>query len=127
MTEDGSVNKNALRLRLTDAYLDTLKKVYQEVKLVGLPRSGGGSGSEGGMSAEALATAIVLSNHIGGTAGGSGSTGDAGAAAAGNSQDVQALQRQISSLTDSLHQISSATTGKQARDSVHYLDNKILH
>lgn len=62
------MNRNALRLRLTDAYLDTLKKVYQTVKLVGLPRSGSG-GSDGGMSAEALATAIVLSNHLGGATG----------------------------------------------------------
>ena len=112
LTQDGSVNKNALRLRLTDAYLDTLKKVYQEVKLVGLPRSGGGSGSDGGMSAEALATAIVLSNHIGGTTGGSVSTGDIGAAAAGTPPDVQALQRQISLLADSVQKINNATTGK---------------
>ena len=77
------MNRNALRLRLTDAYLDTLSKVYEEVKLVGLPRSGA-SGSDSGMNAEALATAIVLSNHVGGV-GGSMKAGDSGAAGASGS------------------------------------------
>jgi len=89
--ENGNVNRNALRLRLTDTYLDTLKKVYSEVKLVGLP-SASSKGGSGGLEAEALATAIVLSNHVGGATGGNSGSGQTVVSGAGASpENVNAL------------------------------------
>jgi len=35
--DDGATNKNALKIRITDAYLEALKKIYKEVRIVGLP------------------------------------------------------------------------------------------
>ena len=34
--ENGNVNQNALKLRITDNYLETLSRIYSEVKIVGL-------------------------------------------------------------------------------------------
>lgn len=73
--ENGQVNSNALKVRITEQYLDTLSKIYKEVKLVGLPAGGGsssGSGSEGSLSAENIATAMVMFQHVSQN-GGSGS------------------------------------------------------
>lgn len=57
--EQGEVQANALKLRITDQYLEALDKIYNEVKLVGLPQSG----SEGGQ-VDNLATALVLIKHF---------------------------------------------------------------
>jgi hypothetical protein len=35
--EFGQVNSNALKVRITESYLDALSKIYGEVKIVGLP------------------------------------------------------------------------------------------
>ena len=72
---DGKINQNALKIRITDNYLEALSRIYNEVKVLGLPGGRGGSSvSESGnpLSAETLATAMVLSNHISGKSGGSG-------------------------------------------------------
>jgi len=38
--EDGQVNQNALKIRITDNYLEALGKIYSEVKVLGLPGGG---------------------------------------------------------------------------------------
>ena len=66
---DGKINQNALKIRITDNYLEALSRIYNEVKVLGLPGGrGGASVNESGnpLSAETLATAMVLSNHISG-------------------------------------------------------------
>ena len=35
--DEGKTNKNALKIRITDAYLEALKKIYSQVQIVGLP------------------------------------------------------------------------------------------
>ena len=91
ISDDGRVNANAMKLRLTDTYLETLNRVYSEVKLVGLPKGGAAGDASGGMNAETLATAIVLSKHISGGAGpGSDQKGTQGPDMSG--ENVQALQ-----------------------------------
>ena len=68
INEEGKVNQNALRILITDKYLDTLSKIYKEVKIVGLPGSAASGSSSNGnpLSAENLATAMVMYNHVGG-------------------------------------------------------------
>lgn len=61
--ENGRMNQNALKIRITDNYLETLTKIYSEVKIVGLPSnsgSNGGSDSNNPLSAENIATAMVM-------------------------------------------------------------------
>lgn len=79
--ENGEVNSNALKVRITEQYLDTLSKIYKEVKLVGLP-AGSGSSGDGPLSAENIATAMVMFQHVS-QKGGSGSI---------SSQDLSHLQ-----------------------------------
>lgn len=63
--EKGRVNQNALKMRITDNYLDALTKIYKEVKIVGLPSSAkGGSSSSDPLSAENIATALALFKHV---------------------------------------------------------------
>ena len=35
--ENGKMNQNALKIRITENYLDTLGRIYNEVKIVSLP------------------------------------------------------------------------------------------
>ena len=95
-----------MKLRLTDTYLQTLNRVYKEVKLVGLPR-GGGSDASGGMNAETLATAIVLSKHISG--GGSSSSSDQQGGFNSpdlSNENMNALNQKISALKSGIDQMS---------------------
>ena len=66
--ESGKMNVNALRIRITDSYVETLSRIYDEVKLVGIPAqaSGAGSADSGNpLSTENLATAMVMLKHVG--------------------------------------------------------------
>ena len=59
--DNGNINQNALKIRITENYLDTLSKIYKEVKIVGLPSSSGtSSDSSNPLSAENIATAMVM-------------------------------------------------------------------
>ena len=59
--DKGNINQNALKIRITDNYLETLSKIYKEVKIVGLPSgSGAASDSSNPLSAENIATAMVM-------------------------------------------------------------------
>ena len=59
--DNGNINQNALKIRITENYLDTLSKIYKEVKIVGLPSSSGAaSDSSNPLSAENIATAMVM-------------------------------------------------------------------
>ena len=62
--ENGNVNQNALKLRITDNYLETLSRIYSEVKIVGLPESNSSNDSSNPLSPENIATAMVLFKHI---------------------------------------------------------------
>ena len=63
--ETGHVNQNALKMRITDNYLQTLNKIFKEVKIVGLPSSKGGSSSSSDpLSPENIATALALFKHV---------------------------------------------------------------
>ena len=82
----GQVNSNALKVRITEQYLETLSKIYKEVKLVGLPSgsSSASSGNKDPLSAESIATAMVMFQHLGNSKGGPGS--------ALSSQELSSLQ-----------------------------------
>ena len=59
--ENGNINQNALRIRITENYLDTISKIYKEVKIVGLPSGTGAvNDSSNPLSAENIATAMVM-------------------------------------------------------------------
>ena len=58
--ENGRMNQNALKIRITEQYLDTLGRIYSEAKIVGLPPSNGSSDSNNPLSAENIATAMVM-------------------------------------------------------------------
>ena len=65
--ENGRMNQNALKIRITDVYLETLAKIYSEVKIVGLPSNSGnngGSDSNNPLSAENIATAMVMFKQV---------------------------------------------------------------
>jgi len=70
----GNVNSNALKVRITESYLDALSKIYGEVKIVGLPggQSEGGADSSNPLSVENIATAMVMYQHVIGGKGGTG-------------------------------------------------------
>lgn len=120
--EDGATNKNALKIRITDAYLEALKKIYKEVKIVGLPCGGNQeASSSNALSPENMATAMVMYKQIigGGQIGG----GDM------SSADISALQAQISTLKSGLENVDSRNSSKNAGDGdkVRYLDSKTLY
>ena len=63
--DNGNINQNALKIRITENYLDTLSKIYKEVKIVGLPsNSGGANDSSNPLSAENIATAMVMFKQV---------------------------------------------------------------
>ena len=100
--EKGVVNSNALKVRITDNYLDALRKIYHEVKIVGLPTSKfGGTGTSDTLSPENIATAMVMYQHVmggkGGSSGGSLSP-----------DDVTILQQQVSQLTSAVSEVKDA-------------------
>ena len=63
--ENGKMNQNALKIRITENYLDTLGRIYKEVKIVSLP-SGNSSQSDSSnpLSAENIATAMIMFKQV---------------------------------------------------------------
>lgn len=122
--ENGKVNENALKIRITDNYIDTLSQIYKEVKIVGLPGSAGASSSSSAngnaMSAETLATAMVMFNHVGGN----NSAKDLSASDLHNVQHQLASMRGVVDdiMKNSRHGSNTSEDGK-----VRYLDNKALY
>ena len=59
---EGHTNKNALKIRITDAYLEALKKIYGEVKIIGLPNSieSTSGRQDSPLTPENIATALVM-------------------------------------------------------------------
>ena len=53
--EDGEMNKSALRLRLSQQYVNALSKIYEEARLVVLPPS-----SESNSQSDAIVTGLAL-------------------------------------------------------------------
>lgn len=120
--EHGKVNQNALQMKITDNYLDTISRVYKEVKIVGLPSSsGGGSGSGDPLSAENIATALALYKHVTGKDLGNGEL---------SAGDIHTIQSQIGNLKSGLDEMNKKGTGSGASkdgDRVRYLDSQTLY
>ena len=117
--ENGNVNQNALKLRITDNYLETLSRIYSEVKIVGLPEPSASSDSNP-LSAENIATAMVLFKQITGK----DSIGQMSAA------DIQGIQKEMSNLKSGLDDVNknvkNSSAGHGLEDKVRYLDSKTL-
>ena len=93
---DGKPNQNALKIRITDAYLDALSKIYEQVKIVGIPSNKqGGGDSSNPMSAENIATAMVMFKQVSGSNGG----GDF------SKTELSSMQSQISQIMNGLNQL----------------------
>ena len=120
MDENGNVNQNALKLRITDNYLETLSRIYSEVKIVGLPEPSANGDSSNPLSAENIATAMVLFKQITGK----DNIGQMSAA------DIHGIQKEMSSLKSGLDDVNknvkNQTGGQGLEDKVRYLDSKTL-
>jgi hypothetical protein len=57
---DGSINDESLRLRLAEQYVKTLQKIYEESKVVVLPKQAEG----GAFSTNSLAQAVAVYNSM---------------------------------------------------------------
>ena len=49
---------------MTESYLDALRKIYNEVKIVGLPQSSGSASKSDPLGPENIATAMVMYQHV---------------------------------------------------------------
>jgi len=61
--ENGVMNQNALKISITQKYLDTLSRIYAEVKIVGLP-SDANSDPSNPLSPENIATAMIMFKQV---------------------------------------------------------------
>ena len=118
--ENGNVNQNALKLRITDNYLETLSRIYSEVKIVGLPEPSASGDSSNPLSPENIATAMVLFKQITGK----DNIGQMSAA------DIQGIQKEMSNLKSGLDDVNknvkNQSGGVGLEDKVRYLDSKTL-
>ena len=118
--ENGNVNQNALKLRITDNYLETLSRIYSEVKIVGLPEPSASGDSSNPLSPENIATAMVLFKQITGK----DNIGQMSAA------DIQGIQKEMSNLKSGLDDVNknvkNQSGGAGLEDKVRYLDSKTL-
>ena len=120
--ENGNINQNALKIRITENYLDTISNIYKEVKIVGLPESNG-SDSSNPLSPENIATAMIMFKQVTGKE----SIGDL------STSDIQNIQSQIGSLKKGLDEVNRGGSGSQRSgnsyddDSVRYLDSQTLY
>ena len=117
---NGNINTNALKIRITENYLDTVSKIYKEVKIVGLPSSSGaGNDSSNPLSPENIATAMIMFKQVTGK----DNMGEL------STSDIQNIQTQIGSLKKGLDEVNKGTHGSQRStmgyddDSVRYLDS----
>ena len=94
--ENGNVNQNALKLRITDNYLETLSRIYSEVKIVGLPEPSASGDSSNPLSPENIATAMVLFKQITGK----DKIGQMSAS------DIQGIQKEMSNLKSGLDDVN---------------------
>ena len=118
--ENGNVNQNALKLRITDNYLETLSRIYSEVKIVGLPEPSASGDSSNPLSPENIATAMVLFKQITGK----DNIGQMSAS------DIQGIQKEMSNLKSGLDDVNknvkNQSGGQGLEDKVRYLDSKTL-
>ena len=118
--ENGNVNQNALKLRITDNYLETLSRIYSEVKIVGLPEPSASGDSSNPLSPENIATAMVLFKQITGK----DSIGQMSAS------DIHGIQKEMSNLKSGLDDVNknvkNQSGGVGLEDKVRYLDSKTL-
>lgn len=118
--ENGNVNQNALKLRITDNYLETLSRIYSEVKIVGLPEPSASGDSSNPLSPENIATAMVLFKQITGK----DNIGQMSAS------DIQGIQKEMSNLKSGLDDVNknvkNQSGGVGLEDKVRYLDSKTL-
>jgi len=93
---NGKPNQNALKIRITDAYLDTLSQIYDKVKIVGIPGGSQAGGNSNPLSAENIATAMVMFKQVNSGSGGSDPSGP----------ELQNMQAQISAMMKGLNNLS---------------------
>ena len=117
---NGNINTNALKIRITENYLDTVSKIYKEVKIVGLPSSSGGANdSSNPLSPENIATAMIMFKQVTGKE----NIGEL------STSDIQNIQSQIGSLKKGLDEVNRGSQGSQRsgmgydEESVRYLDS----
>ena len=105
---------------MTESYLDALRKIYNEVKIVGLPQSSGSSSKSDPLGPENIATAMVMYQHVMG-GGGNQSL---------SNQDVKSLQQQVTQLAGAMADVKDAASktgsGAPMDRGVRYLDDKAL-
>lgn len=123
LDDEGNVNEAAMKIRITDKYIEALSKIYSEAKLISLPSLDGASeGYSSGMNTQSLATAMVLFQHLGGKPSGKAEL---------NSDELQSIQQQVMNLKGGLDElnrnISNPSKGSDSQDKVRYLDSKVLY
>ena len=117
--EDGKTSDEALRLRLTEQYVQAMHEIYKESSIVTLPAAVEGEMNSGSPSSAAIATAFALYKNVAGSESFMPTQTPSGQAMNVDSDTVKKLLEQVQNL-----ERGAASKGDQKK--IRYLDDKAL-